>query len=421
VSSGRPWVELLLEHLTDEPNPGEGEHLTLATFRCWTDELEEPYVPLHEKFYVRFPNRVRQTRCQRIRAALELLDMVSAVDNAAFSEMMDGQQVTEVQVEIGDDSEKETLVVCPLWVCYLSEPLDEDNPVASMSAMSWGRLFGCPKNPADYSREFRAAMLKIKAMGAEDAGKMHNMHRAIEWWAYSELMRMRGTQGIVGQRYTHWGFVRTETMAHVAEPLDCHLGKMLEYRVPLVAQLCALEFWGRLVETWRQCALAGDWGEQEDPASVGDTYAVDVKYSMSGIASFLSALAQTDLACITLSLQGMDEEVDYPRMISHAGALFSTLLCGQSTCQFNSADNSIKPLPRRGSIPRFSFARTAYMDELIPGALSALAEATPLDVVRIDLEDGDHVDLVPWMWLAYALWSRWSHVSVRKLAIICIA
>jgi hypothetical protein len=158
VAFMRPWVELLLEHLTDEPNPSEGEHLTVATFRCWTDErdeLEEPYVPLHEKFYVRFPadhaNRVRQTRCQRIREALELLDMVSAVNNAAFSEMMDDQQVTEVQVEIGDDSEKETLVVCPLWVCYLLEPLDDDDPVASMPAVSWGRLFGCPKNPVDYS------------------------------------------------------------------------------------------------------------------------------------------------------------------------------------------------------------------------------------------------------------------------------
>jgi hypothetical protein len=48
-------------------------------------------------------------------------------------------------------------------------------------------------------------MLKIKGMGAEEAAKSHNMHGAIEWWAYSEVVRLRGTQGIAGQRYTPLG------------------------------------------------------------------------------------------------------------------------------------------------------------------------------------------------------------------------
>jgi hypothetical protein len=139
-------------------------------------------------------------------------------------------------------------------------------------------------------------------------------------------------------------------MAHVAEPLDCHLEKLLEYRVPPVAQLCAFEFWDRLVQTWRQSALAEGCDEREDPASVarrGNTFAMDVKYSENGLAGLVSALAQTNLARFTMALQNFDDDFDYSQIVSHAGALFSTLLCGHSICPLSSAESSVIPVPRR--------------------------------------------------------------------------
>jgi hypothetical protein len=58
------------------------------------------------------------------------------------------------------------------------------------------------------------------------------------------------------------------------------------------------------------------------------------------------------------------------------------------------------------------------MDELLNGALSAMAEVTHLEFVEVRNENGEPADLVPWMWLTYALWSRWSRLSVRNLAIV---
>ncbi|POM74258.1 Hypothetical protein PHPALM_8821 [Phytophthora palmivora] len=130
---------------------------------------------------------------QTVREAIEIFNMLAAVDKTAFVTLL--PEFTDVVREIWDISDGPRLIRL-VWDCTLVGQLSPSDPVASKHSVTWGELFGCPNDPWEYSEKFRDAMHRLEAMGLEDIGDWWGVLESIEYSAKDDGVPINGEQWI---------------------------------------------------------------------------------------------------------------------------------------------------------------------------------------------------------------------------------
>ncbi|KAG1710026.1 hypothetical protein DVH05_017035 [Phytophthora capsici] len=374
-----------------------------ASICCWP-ALPKGYGQLAGKCSIPVPFPADRTlrgyreRMRRIREALELFNVLAAVNRPAFLQLL--AECVIVADNFADLFTPDFIFVHPVWECYLVGTLSSQDVVAAgKGCTTWGELFGCYEDPVQYSEEFCIAMDKLEKMrrevdvvlsdfmGKQTTVEWGDPRNSIEWTAEHVMMPTKGTQIVSVSSFPR------------------QINKILRTEVPVVVQLCAVSDPAKMCE---QLAL------NSTPQNVET---MQPQFSAPGGWQLTAALSRMNLASLRLNLDEIVASAS-GEACENAGSLLSTMLCGRSVC---TKEHCVPLLQRQGAIQdlQVTFSRDSIAGPA--GFCSALVEASSIPKLTLTLGTlGDEVwwlNQVRWGWLAYALWGSTSHSSIEEVTI----
>ncbi|KUF97810.1 hypothetical protein AM588_10007724 [Phytophthora nicotianae] len=152
---------------------------------------------------------------------MELLNMLAAVKNSAFVELMDDLLSPDPML-FGDRCTHST--VYPTWKCSLVGTLPAEADV------TWGAIFMCSRDPFETSLEFRQAMEKLETMGLQNLEGGRWIRDDVNWTGRYGIITMGGEQTTADN---------TDEIKPAASPqqFSRHLGTLFRFEAPPAAQL----------------------------------------------------------------------------------------------------------------------------------------------------------------------------------------
>lgn len=233
----QPWREALRANVL--PVQAAPDVSVRATMSCNTASLNVQVLSVRVAFPADHEARQDRQRLQRLREAVELLNFLSIVDNAAFKRAM-----ASVLPERDDDIPfpgDEVAADVPYWSCELLGTLSAQDPVANVNAATWGQVLGCPDDPWEHSSDFRAAMQRLAARGQAD--RVH-LRADLSWKA--------GDDDVAASE-SHQGHCTMSNYTSVARTM----GFLFDAHVASVVQLCVVSNTAGLLETWHKQVETG--------------------------------------------------------------------------------------------------------------------------------------------------------------------
>ncbi|EGZ13060.1 hypothetical protein PHYSODRAFT_334877 [Phytophthora sojae] len=413
-----PWIEALCGSLSFRELQIPCLH---ADFKCWPfqwigewDENEEPAAigSIFLVFSADPTNRENnRERLQRVREAIEILNMLAMVNNRAFIQIASRFMTVE---EENDDNNGAPRLVCPMWKCRLVGGIPVESPLATQSSVSWAELLGFPDDPWEYSAEFREMMGNLAAMSGK-SGDWWNSYTVVEWRTGPNAMPIRGIQR------NPWG---DSEPTSTPEMFARELGKRMDFFVPPAVHASIACSIAPLLDAWKDREPAVPLHALENRLST-----LKSDFSDLTVVQLTEALARADMASLTIRL---DDRLTgrhlWGQAAMNASRLFTTLLCDRSIAQYPGGNE--EPMVRRGSLPDIRVSYLWASDRILGGFYSALAASTIRNIsshmyVEFDDEDAEDVNgddswthrsnHDQWKWLAYALWSTTASPFIQHI------
>ncbi|POM63538.1 Hypothetical protein PHPALM_21042 [Phytophthora palmivora] len=300
------------------------------------------------------------------------------------------------------------IFVHPVWECYLVGTLNSEEVVAT-----WGKLFGCEKDPMQYSEEFRVAMRNLEVMardamslfddfmGRQTTAEWCNKNIVIEWTAEHVAIPTKGIQVVT---------TRKEVIS-IVNSLSPRFDAVFDTNVPEVVQLCAVSDPANMLKTWEQLPPSSA------PQTVESLETMKPRFSARGMSELTLALSRMNLTSIRLNLDEVVDSMASGKACVNAGVLLTSLVCGRSFAG-HWEECCVPLLHSRGNMKHLdvAFARNSAAGPA--GICSAMLKSSLIESLTVNMGTlGDEfwwLNQARWGWLAYALWSSESISSVQS-------
>ncbi|KAG7386565.1 hypothetical protein PHYPSEUDO_015473 [Phytophthora pseudosyringae] len=333
-------------------------------------------------------------RQRHVREGIELLTILSVVDNGAFKELVReyfGEVTTCGLYTVGE------CTYHVKWQLCIVGTLQAD--IQFHNQVSWSTLLGFPNNSSTFSDQFWSAMHKLEAMDLKKAEHMYDLKEFVVSWTLKLPVA------------TVCGKLKTQKPA---DTFSTQLRKLLDAGVPYIVQQIAVRSSVASVATEIQSDIGYAFLNSCLEQSIEEMTVSQFDFAAPEAQDLSVAVVKTAMTHLALNL---DDDNMNRQFVKNAGPNLSILASSIGKQEGEAGDLQDQVDSRQaGNVP---FAITCYgvSDLMVSPACSAIAELQAVGAINLGLKILTSDPPSPWGWLVYAMCCTTSHTTVRDVVI----
>ncbi|ETM01118.1 hypothetical protein L917_02253 [Phytophthora nicotianae] len=388
-----PWMEAVRANMTTAQSENSSDLSVLrvslkSSFRDSRNRAHDYIVP------IKYSTLLEDHERRQLREAMELVTILSIVDNDAFVNLMN-EKCGDIHTTTKHlhASNAYTHGYNAHWQLSINGTLQTGALVHNQ--VSWSALLGLPNNTSTFSDPFLLAKQKLAAMGLKKAERMYKL--LIDWTIELSAATVSGK--------LHTG--------ESGKPFSAALHKLLDTGVPYVVQKVGIQGGSAFIKTEREPASGREFINSLLEQLTGDVVISHYDFAAPDAVELCVAVTKTSMARLILNLNDWDT---MSQLVQHAGTMLSLMLSGSAICKQKDDTRNFPRNHHERSIPlNIACCQTPY--STIGSVCSAIANLRWACGVTISLQILTSEPISKWGWLVYAICCGFSNNNEREVSI----